>query len=97
MAFGRFAHYPQPSSLLPPFVTIRQGWVRSGTGYSPAEEPLRAAMRTRLIAGTVETVPDALRTLAHETTADEIMLLTMTPDPAARRRSYELLAQAFDL
>lgn len=65
--------------------------------YSPAEEPLRTAMRTRLIAGTVETVPDALRTLAYESAADEIMLLTMTPDPAARRRSYELLAQACDL
>jgi hypothetical protein len=35
--------------------------------------------------------------LAEEFSADEIMILTITGDYATRRRSYELIAQAFDL
>jgi luciferase family oxidoreductase group 1 len=65
--------------------------------YSPSEAALRDSMRARLFAGTVDQVAPALRKLAEETQVDEIMLLTMTPSLAARQRSYELLAEAFEL
>ena len=35
------------------------------------------------------------RTLAQEYGADEVMVVTITHDHAARRRSYQLLAAAF--
>ena len=37
-----------------------------------------------------------LRGLAEELGADEIAVLTTTHDPEARRRSYTLLAEAWD-
>jgi hypothetical protein len=38
-----------------------------------------------------------LRALSEATRADELMITTMVYDHAARRHSYELLAQAFAL
>jgi hypothetical protein len=38
-----------------------------------------------------------LAPLIAATQADEVMVTTMIYDHAARRRSYELLAQAFEL
>ncbi len=35
--------------------------------------------------------------LVEATRADELMITTMTYDHAARRRSYELLAEAFGI
>jgi hypothetical protein len=35
--------------------------------------------------------------LADTFCADELMILTITGDYATRRRSYELIAEAFDL
>jgi hypothetical protein len=40
-------------------------------------------------------VRDQLSALAAEYSADEIMVVTITYDHQARRRSYELLAEAF--
>lgn len=87
------------------WVRMRQGWASPpptleearAYRYSPAEAELAATMRARLFAGTVEPVASAIRALAHEAEADEVMVLTMTPDPAARRRSYALLAEAFGI
>jgi len=42
-------------------------------------------------------VKERLRALTEATRADELMITTMVYDHAARRRSYELLAQAFAL
>jgi hypothetical protein len=39
----------------------------------------------------------AIETLAAEYGADEVVIVTITHDHAARRRSYELVAEAFDL
>jgi hypothetical protein len=36
-------------------------------------------------------------TLADTFGADELMILTITGDYSTRRRSYELIAEAFDL
>ena len=38
---------------------------------------------------------DELEALAAEYAADEVMIVTITYEHAARRRSYELIANAF--
>jgi luciferase family oxidoreductase group 1 len=53
--------------------------------------------RARLFTGTAETVRARLDPLLAATKADEVMVTTMIYDHAARRRSFELLAQAFGL
>src|SRR5512145_315703 len=65
--------------------------------YSPAERGLIARNRARLFVGTKAKVLDALAAMVIATKADEVMVTTMLYDHAARRRSYELLAEAFDL
>jgi alkanesulfonate monooxygenase SsuD/methylene tetrahydromethanopterin reductase-like flavin-dependent oxidoreductase (luciferase family) len=47
--------------------------------------------------GTGEQVAGKLRALADELQVDEMVVITWTWDPAAQRRSYELLAQACGL
>ena len=51
----------------------------------------------RRIAGSPEKVLRDIETVAAEYGADEAMVVTITYDHAARRRSYELLAEAFGL
>jgi luciferase family oxidoreductase group 1 len=63
--------------------------------YSPAERGLIARNRARLFVGTKATVLERLREITAATKADEVMVTTMIYDHAARRRSYELLAEAF--
>ena len=53
------------------------------------------AKRRRAIIGTPSLVREQLEALAAEYEADEIMVVTITYDHQARRRSYELLAEAF--
>lgn len=65
--------------------------------YSPREEAVRRSNKTRFIAGRTEQVAEQLRRLAKDTHSDEVMLLQMVPDIAAKKRSMELLAQEFDL
>jgi luciferase family oxidoreductase group 1 len=63
--------------------------------YTPGEEAIRQQTRSRGIIGSVERVMYKLERLIKDGQVDELMVLTMIPDPAARRRSYELLAKAF--
>ena len=65
--------------------------------YSPIDRERVARHRERLIVGGVDSVKARLHALAAATRADEIMITTMVYDHAARRRSYELLADAFAL
>ena len=65
--------------------------------YSPAERALIARNRARLFVGTQATVLERLAAMIAATKADEVMVTTMIYDHAARRRSYELLAEAFGL
>jgi luciferase family oxidoreductase group 1 len=51
----------------------------------------------RLIYGSPATVRHDLEALVEENAADEAMIVTITPDYASRLRSYELLADAFEL
>jgi luciferase family oxidoreductase group 1 len=65
--------------------------------YAPIDRERIARQRNRLIVGGVETIRKRLLPLIEATRADEIMVTTMVYDHAARRHSYELLAQAFGL
>jgi luciferase family oxidoreductase group 1 len=51
----------------------------------------------RWLVGTAETVRDALVDVAREYGAEEVIVVTITHSHEARRRSYELLADAFGL
>ncbi len=65
--------------------------------YSDAERAHVARLRERAIIGAPEQVRAKLEALAAEHGAAEIAVLTPCHDPAARRRSYALLAEAFGL
>lgn len=53
--------------------------------------------RERALVGTGEQVRDRLLALADRWGVEEIAIVTWTWDPAAQRRSYELLARACGL
>ncbi len=55
------------------------------------------ANRSRHIVGTPEMVRERLTAMMEECDVEEFVVNTIVHDPAVRRRSYELLAQAFDL
>ncbi|HET9717999.1 MAG TPA: LLM class flavin-dependent oxidoreductase [Pseudolabrys sp.] len=62
--------------------------------YTPADKARIAQNRGRLSVGSPETVKARLLPLIENTKADELMVTTMIYDHQARKRSYELLAQA---
>ena len=65
--------------------------------YSPAERSYVARNRARLFVGAKATLLERLAPMIAATKADEVMVTTMIYDHAARRHSYELLAEAFGL
>jgi len=65
--------------------------------YSPAERSLIARNRARVFVGSKATVLAKIMQIVEATKADEVMVTTMIYDHAARRHSYELLADAFAL
>jgi luciferase family oxidoreductase group 1 len=65
--------------------------------YAPAEQAALATLRANALVGDVQQVRDKLQSLAQRLGVDELVVITWTHDPAAQRRSYELLAQAFSL
>jgi luciferase family oxidoreductase group 1 len=65
--------------------------------YTPIDRERMARQRTRLVVGGPEKVKERLLTLVEQTQADEVMVTTMVFDHAARRHSYEILAQTFGL
>jgi luciferase family oxidoreductase group 1 len=65
--------------------------------YSDAERSLLALNRRRLFVGAPDSVTARLKPLIEATRADEVMITSMLYDHRARRRSYELMAQAFGL
>jgi luciferase family oxidoreductase group 1 len=65
--------------------------------YSPADKLARDANRTRFFVGSPGTVRTKLDELAQRTDTSELMVLSMIHDHAARRRSYELLAEVFEI
>jgi luciferase family oxidoreductase group 1 len=65
--------------------------------YAPADRQRIARQRERLVVGSADQVRGRLLALLEAASADELMITTMVYDHAARRRSYELLAEVFDL
>lgn len=66
-------------------------------GFRPDEEVTLAPMRRKAFVGSPATVGARLRALAADLQLDELVVNTWAHDPAARRRSYELLAREFGL
>jgi luciferase family oxidoreductase group 1 len=65
--------------------------------YSEQARAIVQRERARAVIGTPESVKARMLALQEEFAADELMLITITGDYASRLRSYELLAEAFDL
>lgn len=65
--------------------------------YSPGELAAIADNRDRRAVGTPEQVVKKLQSMIERFQLDELMLVTITHDPKARMRSYELLADAWNL
>jgi len=63
--------------------------------YTPVDRARMAQNRARLSVGAPATVKARLMPLIEATQADELMVTSMIFDHAARKHSYELLAQAF--
>ena len=66
-------------------------------GTSPAPSPTELGEWPRYFAGTPERVRDRLLEMADALRIDELMVVTVVHDHRARMRSYELLAEAFNL
>ena len=62
--------------------------------YTEADRAIIQRLRERAIVGSPEQVASKLRELATGFGLDEIVVNTWTYDPAARARSYELIAEA---
>jgi len=65
--------------------------------YTPVDRDRRVQNRGRLVVGGIARVKERLLEMIKTTRADELMVTTMVYDHAARRHSYELLAEAFAL
>jgi luciferase family oxidoreductase group 1 len=65
--------------------------------YTPAERHLADAYRFMQVVGDPRIVRARLEELAERTAADEVMVTTNVYDHAERLRSYERLAEVFDI
>jgi luciferase family oxidoreductase group 1 len=65
--------------------------------YTPAERRLADTYRSMQVVGDPQTVRARLEELAEHTAADEVMVTTNVYDHAERLRSYELLAEVFQI
>jgi hypothetical protein len=76
--------------LLPPIDDIETYW-------TPLEKAQASSMLACSFVGAPATVRDGLERFAAETGADEVIVASAIYEHAARLRSYEILADAFDL
>ena len=93
------------SSTLYSFVQLRMG--RPGRlpsadsaqahGFTQEEQRIADFYRSIAVIGTPDRVRSQIEEIAARTEADEIMISTHAFDPAARIRSYELIAEEFRL
>ena len=85
------------------FSLLRQGRlipvppVEKALRYLETRERRPGGSGRRAVLGSPETVRAGLEEVAQEYGADEVIILTITHDHQARRRSYELIAEAFGL
>jgi luciferase family oxidoreductase group 1 len=93
------------SSMLLSFVQLRTGRPcrlpspeeAMAHAFAPEEQAIAARYKKLQIVGTPEQVLARIEAIATRTGSDEVMVATNAFDPAARIRSYELLAQVFGL
>jgi luciferase family oxidoreductase group 1 len=71
--------------------------VEQALAFLAEEGASEAAAGRRVVVGPPDVVRAGLETVAAEYDADELMIVTITYDHGARRRSYELIAEAFGL
>jgi luciferase family oxidoreductase group 1 len=69
----------------------------AASDLSPAQAAQIDAAGASALVGSAAQVADKLRKLASDYEVDELVVITWAHDPEARRRSYTLLAQAFEL
>jgi luciferase family oxidoreductase group 1 len=81
---GRLVAVPRPETAL--------AFLKDELGSADAK-----ARNRRLIAGSPATVRAGIEAVARDYGAEEVMIVTITHDHQARRRSYELVAEAFGL
>jgi luciferase family oxidoreductase group 1 len=77
-----------------PIPSIEQG---AAQHYGERELNVIAREKNRSIIGTPERVTDSLHALQQRFDADELIVLTVAGSYRARSRSYQLLAEAFEL
>ncbi|MFO1376176.1 MAG: LLM class flavin-dependent oxidoreductase [Steroidobacteraceae bacterium] len=80
---GHFAPIPSPETAL-------------AHPWTPTERAAVAEMSALGIIGTPDVVRERIERMAGECGADEVMIVAFIHDHAARLRSYELIAEAFD-
>jgi luciferase family oxidoreductase group 1 len=71
--------------------------VEKARRYLEANPPPPERSARRIVIGSPATVRAGLETVARDYGADEVMVVTITHAHEARRRSYELIAEAFGL
>ena len=77
-----------------PFPTVAEAEAHLWTEY---ERTVVEQARDRTFVGAPEQVRERLEALAATYEADELVVVTITEDERTRLRSYELLAEVFDL
>jgi len=65
--------------------------------WTDLERTKAAQNRSKVVVGAPDRVRSRLEALADEYDTDELVVVTVCHDHAARLRSYELLAEAFEL
>ena len=65
--------------------------------FTAPEQARNAALRGRALSGTPDLVKARLTAVADQLGVDEVAVVTASHDPEDRRRSYRLLAEAFQL
>jgi alkanesulfonate monooxygenase SsuD/methylene tetrahydromethanopterin reductase-like flavin-dependent oxidoreductase (luciferase family) len=82
----------QPSAIPPVDKALR--FLSHPPAYGGESDPAR---RRRAILGSGGEVRAGIEQVAADYHAEEVMVVTITHDHAARRRSYELISEAFGL
>ena len=89
---GRLIAVPSPETALA--FLADEASRNDPAGVGP---PVAGQRQRRMILGTPDAVKAGIESVAAEYAADEVLLVNILHDHAARRRSYELVAEAFSL
>ena len=79
------------------FNDFKDGNFIKNYSFSPFEQQIIERNKGRIISGTTDDVKEQLIKLSNDFETNEIMITSMSVDYEARRKSFELLANAFEL